>query len=106
MAQFAPGSWSYAMTLHTQELLHKVVRARKANAFALYNLGDGPVLNYRAQYSRVEAFIVDLRKGENTLYLDKQSKPPYFIVLAQERAGHPGPISVFLSGSYPVLEDR
>ena len=94
----------FTSTALSLKLTDEITKKRPHYAFAIFNFGDGPTLFYRNHRSRMKVFLVDLRQGKKSFYLDNQSKPPYIIMLAQNIPEQPADIVLYHESPNPLLE--
>lgn len=94
----------FTSTALSLALTDKIQKKRSPYAFCISNLGNGPTLFYRNHRSRMKVFLVDLRQGKKSFYLDNQSKPPYIIMIAQDNQGQPADLVLYHESPNPLLE--
>lgn len=94
----------YNLTPLMEQLDKRFFQHGHPNAFAIADFGEGPLLTYRKHRSRVSVLSVNLTSGERHIKFSNHSKPPYLIVLAQEKPNLPISTVIYRESPDAILE--
>lgn len=93
----------YFMPTPLQQRVSKQITDGNPRAFAIADLGQGPILTYRGHHVRLDCVSIDLARGTQHIEIPRLDLPPYTVLLAQE--GTRVSLCLYMSqNATPVLE--
>ncbi len=94
----------YSQSPIMARISNQIFTQRNPAAFAIVNLGDGPLLASQNNWCHTDYFVLHLICGNQAISFSQNSQPPYYLAVCKEKGDAPLLVSLYQSGPNPLFE--